>query len=87
MMTTFRSLALGAIVTVSVAALTGSASARIVCNEEGDCWHSKTVEVFPPALGLTIHEDNWKWAEGEKKQHWREHEGKGYWKGDKWREE
>jgi hypothetical protein len=86
MMTTFRSLALGALATVSVAALTGSASARIVCNDEGDCWHTNTVDVFPPALGLTIHEDNWKWGSGDKYR-WREHEGKGYWKGGQWRTE
>ena len=85
-MTKFRTLALGALVGAGIAAMSGSASARIVCNDDGDCWHSKTVEVFPPTLGLTIHEDNWKWNDGDKR-HWREHEGKGYWKGGNWREE
>jgi hypothetical protein len=88
-MKTLRLAALGALVGAGVIAMTSGASARIVCNEEGDCWHTQTVEVFPPALGLTIHEnDDWKWGEGEKR-HWREHEGKGkgYWKGDKWRGE
>ena len=86
-MSIFRTIALGAIATAGVVAMTGSASARVVCNADGDCWHSQTTEVYPPALGLTIHESNdWKWAEGEK-HHWREHEGKGYWKGDKWRDD
>jgi hypothetical protein len=83
----FRTVAFGALVSVGIIATAGSASARVVCNEDGDCWHNRDVQVFPPALGLTVHEDdNWKWGEGEK-HHWREHEGKGYWKGDKWRDE
>jgi hypothetical protein len=86
-MNIFRTIALGAIATAGVVAMTGSASARVVCNGDGDCWHNQSVDVFPPALGLTVHEDNnWKWGEGEKR-HWREHEGKGYWKGDNWRDE
>ena len=87
-MTIFKTIALGALMSAGIFAMTGSASARVVCNEDGDCWHSRTVEVFPPALGLTIHEDDsWKWADGEAKHRWREHEGKGYWKGGNWREE
>ncbi len=86
-MAIFRTLALGAFTIASAAAMTGTASARVVCNEDGDCWHSREAVVYPPTLGLTIHEnDDWKWGEGEK-HHWREHEGKGYWKGDKWRED
>jgi hypothetical protein len=59
-----------------IVAVTGSASARVVCNGDGDCWDNQSVDVFAPPLGLTVHEDNnWKWAEGET-HHWREHEGK-----------
>jgi hypothetical protein len=86
-MNIFRTFALGALAIAGVASITGAASARVVCNDDGDCWHSRGADVFPPALGLTVHEDdNWKWAEGEKHQ-WREHEGKGYWKGGNWRTE
>ena len=84
-MNTFRTLALAGLVGASAIAMTTSANARIVCNEEGDCWHTQTVYVYPPTLGLTIHENDWKWKEGEKRR-WREHEGKGYWKGDRWEE-
>lgn len=30
------------------------AEAVEAANDEGDCWHTNTVDVFPPALGLTI---------------------------------
>ena len=77
---------------ISFAALTGasavalmstSASAAIVCNMEGDCWHTQAVYVYQPTFGLVVHEDNWKWKEGEKHA-WREHEGRGYWRGGSW---
>jgi hypothetical protein len=84
-MKTFSILAFTTFVGVSAVAMTTSASARVVCNEDGDCWHTRSDNVFPPALGLTVHDHNWKWKEGEKHS-WREHEGKGYWKGGSWKE-
>jgi hypothetical protein len=67
----------------TLAVSTLGASARIVCNEAGDCWHSEGDYVYPPGFGLTIHPNDWRWKEGERHA-WREHEGRGYWKGDKW---
>jgi hypothetical protein len=58
---------------------------RIVCNEDGDCWHAKTDYEYQPAFGLSVHPNDWKWKEGEKHA-WREHEGKGYWHGGSWKE-
>jgi hypothetical protein len=66
-------------VLLSASALTmaaTNASARIVCNEDGDCWHAKTDYEYQPAFGLSVHPNDWKWKEGEKHA-WREHEGKG----------
>ena len=60
-----------------------SASARIVCNTDGDCWHVHEDYAYPPALGLRIYPDNWRWNEGEHFT-WREHPGRGYWKGEQW---
>ena len=60
-----------------------SASARIVCNTDGDCWHTTTVYDYPPATGVVIHEDNWAWGPSDKYR-WREHEGRGYWRGGAW---
>jgi hypothetical protein len=66
--------------TLALSAVT--ASAEIACNTEGECWHVKRHDVSP-GLNLTVHPDNWKWAEHEKYK-WREHEGHGYWKNGAW---
>ena len=62
-----------------------SASARIICNSTGDCWHEAEEYTYQPEWGLTIHPDDWKWKEGEHFT-WREHKGRGYWKGGNWEE-
>ena len=74
------------LVGASALALTAtSASAAIVCNGEGDCWHVKAKSDYRPELKLNVHPDNWKWAEAEGKNHrWREHEGHGYWRSGVW---
>ncbi len=60
-----------------------AASAEIVCNNEGGCWHVKDHGWIKPEHGLIVHPDSWKWAEHEHYR-WREHEGRGYWRGDRW---
>jgi hypothetical protein len=60
----------------------GSASAVIVCNDDA-CWHVKERHNYPPEARLSIHPDDWKWGPSEKFR-WREHEGRGYWRGDEW---
>jgi hypothetical protein len=62
-----------------------NASARIVCNEGGACWHVHEDYAFPPTAGVIIHPDDWRWKEGERYT-WREppHPGRGYWKGEEW---
>jgi hypothetical protein len=60
-----------------------SASARVVCNEDGDCWHVHEDYAYPPGVGVVIHPDDWRWAEGEHHA-WREHPGRGYWHGGAW---
>ncbi len=62
-----------------------SVSARIVCNVEGECWHAHSDYDYRPDWGLAIHPDDWYWKEGERFV-WREHEGRGYWHGGRWRE-
>ena len=71
---------------VMIGALTfaaSSASAAIVCNEEGDCWHLKGEARYKPELRLHVHPDNWKFAEKDRYR-WREHEGHGYWRSGVW---
>ena len=63
---------------------TFSASARIICNEDGDCWHAPEEYAYPPAVHLFVHPDDWRWREGEHYA-WKEHQGRGYWHGGEWR--
>jgi len=58
------------------------ASARIVCNQEGDCWHVRSDYDYKPGLHLTIHPDDWRFHGDHYR--WREHEGRGYWHGNTW---
>jgi hypothetical protein len=72
----------------ALAATAGSASARVVCNSEGDCWHTDQKVKYPPTLGVTIHPDDWyfhqDWAH-DNDHHYRDyHEGRGYYKGGLW---
>ena len=60
-----------------------SASAEIVCNDEGDCWHVRGKADYKPELRLHTHPDNWRWS-GSERYRWREHKGHGYWRGGAW---
>jgi hypothetical protein len=71
--------AIGAVVVVTS---TFSASAAIVC-QGNTCWHTHEAYDFPHEAGVVVHEDNWHWGPHEKFM-FREHEGRGYWRGGKW---
>jgi len=67
------------------AALTFSAagaSAAIACAGPV-CWHTHARYEYPPSARVVIHDDNWKWKRHEHYR-WREHRGRGYWRGDRW---
>ncbi|MBV1697135.1 MAG: hypothetical protein KGK33_04985 [Hyphomicrobiales bacterium] len=67
-----------------LASLTLNASAEIVCSG-GACWHTHARYDYPPSAGVVIHPDSWHWGAGEHYS-WREHEGRGYWRGNRWME-
>ena len=61
-----------------------TASAAIVCNDEGDCWRVSGEPRYEPSLRLRVMRDDWRWREGERYR-WREHgHGHGYWRGGTW---
>jgi hypothetical protein len=64
--------------TLALSAL--SASAAIV-RSGNTCWHVHEKYSYPPSAGVIVHEDNWKAGPDIR---FREHEGRGYWKGDTW---
>ena len=58
------------------------ASAAIVCSGNV-CWHTHEAYSYPEDSKVIVHEDNWKWGPSEHFTY-REHEGRGYWRDDKW---
>ena len=79
-MTLHKILLGAAAATGFIAVSTMGASAAIICNENV-CWHTTERYTYPPEARVTIHEDTWKPTE---KFTFREHEGRGYWRGDTW---
>jgi hypothetical protein len=79
--TTLASAAIGAALLAGSAV---SASAAVVCSGNV-CWHTHETYAYPPESKVIIHEDNWRW---EPNEHYtfREHDGRGYWRGDRWTE-
>lgn len=62
-----------------------SASAAVVCNEEGDCWRVKERYEYKPEFRLRVYEDDWRWPEAERERYrWRESRGRGYWRNGIW---
>ncbi len=68
---------------VAFALTATAASAEIVCNGEGECWHAREHAEYKPEFGVRVHPDDWKWKESEHYK-WREHEGRGYWRNGIW---
>lgn len=76
----------GAVAAAGLFGATSGASAYVVCNRDGDCWHTDHRYRYPGA-GYVWHPDDWyfhrTWA-GDR-WHWRDsHEGRGYWRGGVW---
>ena len=84
------------VLTASTAALLGiaglaasslPASAYVVCNRDGDCWHTET-RYTAPGIRFDWHPDDWyvhRHWDSDRDHHWREyHEGRGYWRGGVW---
>lgn len=73
-----------AIAAAGALALTaGTASAEIVCNDDGDCWHVKSHIDYPADVRVRVHSDDWRWKDNDHYR-WREHAGRGYWHSGAW---
>jgi hypothetical protein len=59
-----------------------NAAAAIACAGPV-CWHSHEAYDYPPNARVVVHPDDWRWGPHEHYA-WREHEGRGYWKGRRW---
>ena len=70
----------------ALVAASAPASARVVCNRDGDCWHTDSVPVVP-GVRLETHPDDWyfhqHWDGADR--HYRDyHEGRGYYRSGVW---
>jgi hypothetical protein len=75
----------GAAAAFAVAALgaASTASAAVVCNADGACWHVKRAYSYPATAGIVVHPNGWRWGARDRYT-WREHVGRGYWRNGVW---
>jgi hypothetical protein len=88
MKTLLSTAALAAVLGLGVLAVAAPASARIVCNATGDCWHTDSRVNFGRHVKVEYHPDDWyfhrNW-EQDTNHHWRQfHEGRGYYENGTW---
>jgi hypothetical protein len=83
MKTTTKIAAAAILGLVSTAAIAPAASAAVVCNGEGECWHTHQAYTYAPEYGVVVHPDSWRWGADEHYR-WHEHGGRGYWRNGVW---
>ena len=83
------SVVAGSIVVGALVVMPMSASADVVCNRDGDCWHTSQRHTdYPPTLGLQFYGDDWRDAHrSDSHYHWRDDQkdDRGYYDNGKWR--
>ena len=69
-------------------AMSSAASAEIVCNRYGDCWHvSQRYTAYPTTLGIQFYNDDWRAShESDNQYHWRDDpkDDHGYYENGEW---
>jgi hypothetical protein len=78
-----RAAVVAAVGVTALAMSTIGASAAIVCNNAGECWHVKGRYAYRPEWGLVVHDNGWRWGPNDRFV-WREHTGRGYWRNGIW---
>jgi hypothetical protein len=80
-----RRVKAGLVLASAMAVMATSASAAVVCNEDGDCWRVKERYRYKPEFRLRVYEDDWKWADSDRgKYRWKEGRGRGYYRSGVW---
>jgi hypothetical protein len=82
---TITTAALTLLMGAGVLAASAPASARLVCNRDGDCWHTERVPVVP-GIRFESHPDDWYFHQHwDDHRHYRDyHEGRGYYRNGIW---
>jgi hypothetical protein len=79
----FVKLGAAATLALGVFGVASTASAAIVCNGAGACWHVKRAYTYPAEAGIVVHPNHWRWGARDHFT-WREHTGRGYWRNGVW---
>ena len=63
------------------------ASARVVCNADGDCWHTDRDYHYRRDVRVEVHPDSWyfhqNWSDHNRRYH-EHHDDRGYYRGGTW---
>jgi hypothetical protein len=69
-------------------ATAGTASAYVVCNGVGDCWHTDQRVHYRSDVAARVYPDNWYFHQDwdhDQNHHWRaHHDGRGYFRNGVW---
>jgi len=78
-------LVAGAVALIAMAVMATDASAYIICNQEGDCWHGHRRENVPGQT-FEYHSDDWYFHQqwGTYRRFREYHDGRGYWHNGVW---
>ena len=71
----------------AMVATTGVASAHVVCNADGDCWHTDQTYHYGPDAKVEVHPDSWYFRQdwtGKDRRYHEHHDDRGYYKGGVW---
>jgi len=70
----------------ALVAATAPAAANVVCNAEGDCWHTDAPAPSVPGITFSAHPDDWYFHQRwDNDRHFRDyHEGRGYYRSGVW---
>lgn len=77
--------ALIAAVTSGALVAASAASADVVCNRAGECWHVHNRIDYPANLGMAFHDEAWATAHQHGRWHWRaDRDDHGYYRNGAW---
>jgi hypothetical protein len=74
----------------AMAAVISVASAEVVCNRDGECWHTAqkyAVTIYPPEIGVQIYDNDWRKShETDTKYKWMKDrdDDHGYYRNGEW---
>jgi hypothetical protein len=80
MRTVAKTLLAGALGAGALAFMSAGASAAVACSGNV-CWHTHGTYNYPTRAHVVVHPEDWRWGPHVTI---REHEGRGYWRGDRW---